>query len=170
MEDLARIVSLDMPKLLCGRLLEWTIDGALRKRPRPYLLFVAPVAYFTYHSYSVYSARAEEKVKHLEEMQQNQARLADLYLATIKSLALAIDAKDQYTHQHILRVQRYAVAIAKQMGLDDGGDLEAVNTGALLHDIGKLGVPEYVLLKPGRLTEDEFAKIKLHPEIGGGDS
>lgn len=129
------------------------------------LLFVAPVAYFTYHSYSVYSARAEEKVKHLEEMQQNQARLADLYLATIKSLALAIDAKDQYTHQHILRVQRYAVAIAKQMGLD-GGDLEAVNTGALLHDIGKLGVPEYVLLKPGRLTEDEFAKIKLHPEIG----
>ncbi len=128
-------------------------------------LFIAPVAYLTYQSYSVYTSRTEEKIRHVEEMSSRQEQLADLYLATIKSLALAIDAKDQYTHQHILRVQRYAVAIAKQMGLT-GGDLEAVNTGALLHDIGKLGVPEYVLLKPGRLTDDEFAKIKQHPEIG----
>lgn len=129
------------------------------------LLFVAPVAYLTYQSYAVYMSRADEKQKHAEEVQRSKAELADLYLATIKSLALAIDAKDQYTHQHILRVQRYAVAIAKHMGLT-GGELEAVNTGALLHDIGKLGVPEYVLLKPGRLTEDEFDKIKKHPEIG----
>ncbi|MBC8063340.1 MAG: HD-GYP domain-containing protein, partial [Chlorobia bacterium] len=129
------------------------------------LLFVAPVAYLTYQSYAVYSSRTEEKIRHAEEISQQHAKTADLYLATIKSLALAIDAKDQYTHQHILRVQRYAVAIAKQMGLTDG-DLEAVNTGALLHDIGKLGVPEYVLLKPGRLTDEEFAKIKKHPEIG----
>ncbi len=129
------------------------------------LLFASPVIYFTYQSYAVYVARAEENRKHVEELQISQAHLADLYLATIKSLALAIDAKDQYTHQHILRVQRYAVAIAKQMGLT-GNELEGVNTGALLHDIGKLGVPEYVLLKPGRLTEDEFDKIKKHPEIG----
>ena len=122
------------------------------------LLFVLPVAYLTYHSYAATIGRSEEKQQHIE-------RLADLYLSTIKSLALAIDAKDQYTHQHILRVQRYAVAIAKQLGLD-GDDLEAINTGALLHDIGKLGVPEYVLLKPGRLTEEEYAKIKQHPEIG----
>lgn len=128
-------------------------------------LLVLPIAYFIYQSYSVYTARAEEKQKHIEELQHNQARLAELYLATIKSLALAIDAKDQYTHQHILRVQRYAVAIAVHMGLS-GDELEAVNTGALLHDIGKLGVPEYVLLKPGRLTDDEFDKIKKHPEIG----
>lgn len=129
------------------------------------ILFVAPVAYLTYQSYAVYSARTEERIRHAEEISQQHAKTADLYLATIKSLALAIDAKDQYTHQHILRVQRYAVAIAIEMGLT-GGDLEAVNTGALLHDIGKLGVPEYVLLKPGRLTEDEFDKIKKHPEIG----
>jgi putative nucleotidyltransferase with HDIG domain/diguanylate cyclase (GGDEF)-like protein len=129
------------------------------------LLFMAPVAWFMHQSYSIHTSRSEEKLRHVEEMQQNQARLADLYLATIKSLALAIDAKDQYTHQHILRVQRYAVAIAIEMGLKDG-DLEAVNTGALLHDIGKLGVPEYVLLKPGRLSDEEFDKIKQHPEIG----
>jgi len=129
------------------------------------LLFVAPIVYMVYQSYVVYISRADEKVKHLQEMQLSQQHLAELYLSTIKSLALAIDAKDQYTHQHILRVQRYAVAIAKEMGLS-GSDLEAVNTGALLHDIGKLGVPEYVLLKPGRLTPDEFDKIKKHPEIG----
>ena len=131
----------------------------------PILLFVSPVAYLTYQSYQTYLGRQEEKQQHIEELQVNQAHLADLYLATIKSLALAIDAKDQYTHQHILRVQRYAVAIAKHMGLT-GAELEGVNTGALLHDIGKLGVPEYVLLKPGRLTDEEFAKIKKHPEIG----
>ena len=122
------------------------------------LLFVTPVAWLTYQAYALYANRAEERQRHIES-------LADLYLGTIKSLALAIDAKDQYTHQHILRVQRYAVAIAKQMGMT-GGDLEAVNTGALLHDIGKLGVPDYVLLKPGRLTDEEYAKIKKHPAIG----
>ncbi len=130
-----------------------------------FILFLAPVGYFLHQSYSVHAARAEEKVKHLEEVQQKQAQLADLYLSTIKSLALAVDAKDQYTHQHILRVQRYAVAIAIEMGFT-GDELEAVNTGALLHDIGKLGVPEHVLLKPGRLTEEEFDQIKKHPEIG----
>ncbi len=129
------------------------------------VLFLAPVAYMIYQSYAVYIARAEEKQQHIEALQENQAHLADLYLATIKSLALAIDAKDQYTHQHILRVQRYAMAIAREMGME-GNELEGLNTGALLHDIGKLGVPEYVLLKPGRLTDEEFSKIKMHPEIG----
>ena len=129
------------------------------------LLFASPVAYLTYQSYAVYVGRALEKQRHIEELQISQAHLADLYLATIKSLALAIDAKDQYTHQHILRVQRYAVATAKHLELT-GDELEGVNTGALLHDIGKLGVPEYVLLKPGKLTEEEFDKIKKHPEIG----
>ncbi len=129
------------------------------------LLFVSPAAYMTYQFYSVHTARDEEKQQHIEELEINQKQLSDLYLATIKSLALAIDAKDQYTHQHILRVQRYAVATAKRLGVS-GTDLEGITTGALLHDIGKLGVPEYVLIKPGRLTEEEFAKIKKHPEIG----
>ena len=129
------------------------------------LLLLSPLGWVLYQNYATTTARTEEKQQHIEELQLSQEHLADLYLATIKSLALAIDAKDQYTHQHILRVQRYAVAAAKHLGLT-GSDLEAINTGALLHDIGKLGVPEYVLLKPGRLTDEEFAKIKQHPEIG----
>ncbi len=131
-----------------------------------YVLFLlAPFGWVMYQNYATTAARTEEKQQHIEELQIGQEHLADLYLATIKSLALAIDAKDQYTHQHILRVQRYAVAAAKHLGLC-GVELEAINTGALLHDIGKLGVPEYVLLKPGRLTDEEFEKIKKHPVIG----
>jgi diguanylate cyclase (GGDEF)-like protein/putative nucleotidyltransferase with HDIG domain len=121
-------------------------------------VFVTPVAWLTYSAYAVYADRAEERQRHIE-------RLADLYLGTIRSLAVAIDAKDQRSHQHIVRVQRSAVATARQMGLDS--DLvEAVNTGTLLKDIGKLGVPDYVLLKTGELTDEEFAKIRKHPEVG----
>lgn len=122
------------------------------------LACVTVIAYFTHVSYSRYMERADALL-------DSKERLADLYLATIRSLALAIDAKDQYTHQHILRVQQYAVAIAKRMGIS-GDELVGLETAALLHDIGKLGVPEYVLLKPGRLTDEEFAKIKEHPRIG----
>ncbi len=136
------------------------------------LLFGTPLVYLTHQSYANYSARmqerdlrVQEKQQHIDALQHSQARLHDMHLATIKSLALAIDAKDQHTHQHILRVQRYAVAIARQMGLVDE-ELESVSTGSLLHDIGKLGVPENILLKPGPLTPDEFAQIKKHPQIG----
>ena len=122
------------------------------------LVCVTPLAWLTYQASVVTMGRAHDRQKHIES-------LANLYLGTIRSLALAIDAKDQYNQQHILRVQRYAVALAKQMGLSENL-VEAVNTGALLHDIGKLGVPDYVLLKPGRLSEEEFEKIKKHPEIG----
>ncbi|MBS1723079.1 MAG: HD-GYP domain-containing protein [Armatimonadetes bacterium] len=129
------------------------------------LLLLLPIGVFAHQWHRSFVQRTEEQLAHLADMQKHQEDLAALYLSTIKSLALAIDAKDQYTHQHIIRVQKYAVAIAKEMGLT-GNDLEAVNTGALLHDIGKLGVPEYVLLKPGKLTDEEFDKIKMHPEIG----
>jgi len=129
------------------------------------LILLSPLGWVMYQNYATTAARTEEKQQHIEELQIGKEHLAELYLATIGSLALAIDAKDQYTHQHILRVQRYAVATAKHMGIV-GIELKAIEMGALLHDIGKLGVPEYVLLKPGRLTDEEFAKIKEHPQIG----
>ena len=129
------------------------------------IALTAPFCFLTYHSLHSYANHARERTRHVDELQNQQAQLEELYLATIKSLALAIDAKDQYTHQHILRVQRFAVAIAEKMGISPI-EMEAVRTGALLHDIGKLGVPEHLLLKPGKLTEDEYAKVKKHPVIG----
>ncbi len=125
-------------------------------------LFAAPLVVLIYNSFAVHVSRAEEKHLHAEG-------LASLYLSAVKTLsktlALAVDAKDPYTHQHVVRVQRYAVAIAEQMGLDED-QMEGVTTGALLHDIGKIGIPDSVLLKPGRLTDEEFAVIRQHPTMG----
>ncbi len=129
------------------------------------LVFELPVGFAFLQVYRMTKAREHEREKRIQDLDRSRADLGRLYNATIQSLALAVDAKDQYTHQHILRVQTYAVALAKSLGIG-GDELEAIRTGALLHDIGKLGVPEYVLLKPGRLTDEEFAKIRLHPEIG----
>lgn len=129
------------------------------------VLFVLPVLFLVYHTYVSYARHLEENRAHVTALEEGKQHLSELYLATIKSLALAVDAKDEYTHQHVLRVQKYSVAIAKEMGFT-GDELEAINTGALLHDIGKLGVPESVLLKPGKLTDEEFEQIKRHPSIG----
>src|SRR5262249_45462808 len=86
-------------------------------------------------------------------------------LATLEALARAIDAKDQTTHMHIRRVQTYAAGLARAVGLSEM-DVQGVRTAALLHDIGKLAVPEHILSKPGPLTQEEFQKIRIHPDIG----
>lgn len=107
----------------------------------------------------------EDLEKSNAELERSREDLQQLYTSTVESLALAIDAKDRYTKEHIQRVRGVAVSIAREMGLT-GNDLKAVETGALLHDIGKLAVPEQILTKPGRLTEEEFEKIKAHPDMG----
>lgn len=100
-----------------------------------------------------------EKVRYVEE-------IAELHMNTIESLAIAIDAKDQTTHGHVRRTQIYATEMGKLLKVS-GPQLRALVAGALLHDIGKLAVPEYILNKPGKLTESEFAKMKIHPTVGG---
>ena len=85
---------------------------------------------------------------------------------TIESLAIAIDAKDQTTHGHVRRTQIYATQMGQLFNVSEQ-ELQALHAGALLHDIGKLAVPEYILNKPGKLTEAEFAKMKIHPTVGG---
>jgi diguanylate cyclase (GGDEF)-like protein/putative nucleotidyltransferase with HDIG domain len=99
------------------------------------------------------------------DLKRSEEELQHLYTSTVESLALAIDAKDRFTKEHINRVRTWAISIAEEMGLT-GDHLQAVKTGALLHDIGKLAVPENILNKPGRLNAQEFEEIKLHPEKG----
>src|ERR1700761_4219091 len=91
--------------------------------------------------------------------------MASLHLFTIEALALAIDAKDHTTHEHLSRVRTYAVELANDMKLPDN-ELEALRAAALLHDIGKLAVPEHIISKPGKLTPEEFEKMKIHPVVG----
>jgi putative nucleotidyltransferase with HDIG domain len=83
----------------------------------------------------------------------------------VESLTHAVEAKDPYTFGHSERVAKYASAIAAELGLFEETQ-EAIRRGGALHDIGKIGVDEKILSKPGRLTEEEFAQIKLHPTIG----
>ena len=120
-------------------------------------LLAAPL-YLTYRTYKVYLGRVEDERRHTQEM-------ADLHLATIEALALAIDAKDQTSQLHIRRVQLYAAALARGLGMSEN-EIQGVKTAALLHDIGKLAVPEHILSKPGPLTPEEFQKIRAHPKVG----
>ncbi|MEO7273174.1 MAG: HD domain-containing phosphohydrolase [Vicinamibacterales bacterium] len=103
--------------------------------------------------------RVEDANKHLDELNR-------LYLSTIETLAMAIDAKDQITHGHIRRVQKYAVNLARHLGVKDNAQIQAIEAASLLHDMGKLAIPEYILNKPGRLTPVEFDTMKAHASIG----
>ena len=117
-----------------------------------------PVVYLVHRSYRTYLVQMEQDKKHFEE-------LNSLHLRTIETLALAIDAKDHTTHDHLQRVQLYAVEIGKDLGLSEL-ELDALRAAAVLHDIGKLAVPEHIISKPGKLTRAEFEKMKVHPVVG----
>jgi diguanylate cyclase (GGDEF)-like protein/putative nucleotidyltransferase with HDIG domain len=120
-------------------------------------LAAAPL-YLTYRTYKVYLGRIQDQQRHVSQV-------SDLHLATIEALALAIDAKDQTAQSHIRRVQVYAAGVARALGMSDT-DIQGVRTAALLHDIGKLAVPEHILSKPGPLTQEEFRKVQIHPQVG----
>lgn len=93
--------------------------------------------------------------------------LLNVYLETIRSLAAAIDAKDSYTHGHSRRVTDLSVGLALELGLSRT-EVDTIRHASLLHDVGKIGISEQILLKPGKLTDDEFETIKSHPHIGAG--
>ncbi|MBI4890414.1 MAG: diguanylate cyclase [Acidobacteria bacterium] len=121
-------------------------------------VLVLPVVFLPYRAYRLYMERVEGSLEHAEEM-------AALHLRTIEALALAIDAKDETTHDHLQRVQVYAMEVGKELGLSRQ-ELEALRAASMLHDIGKLAVPEHIISKPGKLTPEEFEKMKIHPVVG----
>jgi diguanylate cyclase (GGDEF)-like protein/putative nucleotidyltransferase with HDIG domain len=135
-------------------------------------LLIVPVMYWIYRSYLLYLGRLEEEKKRVEiEARQVETEkrhveeVCALHLRTIEGLALAIDAKDHTTHNHLHRVRTYAVEIAKDLALNEQ-ETDALRAAALLHDIGKLAVPDHIINKPGRLTPAEFEKMKIHPIVG----
>lgn len=102
----------------------------------------------------------------LEDAKQHVADLNRLLFSTVETLASAIDAKDEVTHDHVRRVQQGALALARELGVTDANELKAIEAGALLHDTGKIAIPEHILNKPGKLTPAEFEKMKRHAPIG----
>ncbi len=114
----------------------------------------------------VFYATMRSSFGRVEDAKGHVKALNRLYLSTVETLATAIDAKDEVTHGHIRRVQIAAIALAKEIGITDGLMLQAIEAAALLHDTGKIAVPEHILNKPGKLTAAEFEKMKLHAPIG----
>jgi diguanylate cyclase (GGDEF)-like protein/putative nucleotidyltransferase with HDIG domain len=124
----------------------------------PTVLLTGPVLYLVFRSYRLYISRLENERKHAEAV-------SGLHLRTIEALALAIEAKDDTTHDHLARVQVYARELARELGLGPE-EQEALQAASILHDIGKLAVPEHIISKPGRLSPEEFDKMKIHPIVG----
>jgi diguanylate cyclase (GGDEF)-like protein/putative nucleotidyltransferase with HDIG domain len=167
------------PYYLAGAAVVGLVSLANRQVGWQSALLVLPVMYWLYRSYHLYLGRLEEEKKRVKiEKQQVETekhrveaekrhveRVSALHLRTIEALALAIDAKDHSTHMHLHRVRSYALEIAKEMGLSEQ-ETDALRAAALLHDIGKLAVPDHIINKPGRLTPEEFAKMKIHPVVG----
>lgn len=146
------------PQYLVGGALAGAIHLISRFLPWQALVLSGPPVYLVYRSYTLYLGRVEEQQKHISAM-------ADLHWRTIEALALAIEAKDDTTAAHLKRVQVYVAEIARELKLPEL-ETKALEAAALLHDIGKLAVPEYIISKPGRLTPEEFEKMKIHPVVG----
>src|SRR5437660_2159264 len=121
-------------------------------------LLVLPPIYLMYRSYRLYLGKLETEKRHAEQVSK-------LHLRTIEALALAIEAKDENTAEHLQRVRVYSMALAKELRLTED-ETEALQAASVLHDIGKLAVPEHIISKPGRLTPEEFEKMKIHPIVG----
>jgi diguanylate cyclase (GGDEF)-like protein/putative nucleotidyltransferase with HDIG domain len=146
------------PFYLLGASVAWVFSLLSDRGHLESSLLLVPVIYVIYRSYRMYLCHLEDEKKHVEQM-------AALHLRTIEALALAIDAKDHTTHEHLSRVRTYAVEMGLEMKLPEH-ELEALRAAALLHDIGKLAVPEHIISKPGKLTPEEFEKMKIHPVVG----
>ncbi len=123
------------------------------------LLAIAPLILVSYFTFKSSMGRLEDENVHLAEVNR-------LYLKVVETLAMAVDAKDQVTHGHIRRVQTFALRLARALGVKDPSELKAIEAAALLHDMGKLAVPEHILNKPGKLTEAEYERMKLHAPLG----
>jgi putative nucleotidyltransferase with HDIG domain len=143
----------------CGASVAVLLVGNNRTIDLRFVGVVVPLLLVLYFTFKTSMERVEDAYKHV-------AQINTLYLSTIETLAMAIDAKDQITHGHIRRVQSYAVGLAKRVGVADEQQIKAIEAAALLHDTGKLAIPEYILNKPGKLSPVEFEKMKQHAAVG----
>ena len=153
------------PYYLAGAVVVFIVDFVNKQTGWQTTLLVLPAIYWVYRSYRLYLGRLEAEKKQVEVEKGHAEDVAQLHLRTIEALALAIEAKDHTSHRHLQRVRVYATEIAKELGFAQE-EIEALRAAALLHDIGKLAVPEHIMNKPGRLTPEEFEKMKIHAAVG----
>ncbi len=152
-----RLYSL-LPWFVAAGYIGCMINSTSHQTGVPAAIVALPILFVIERGYRLYLAARETEQQHAEEM-------AAVHLRTIEALAVAIEAKDQTTQRHLQRVQVYALEVGKELGLDEL-ELKALCTASLLHDVGKLAIPEHIISKPGKLTPEEFEKMKIHPIVG----
>jgi putative nucleotidyltransferase with HDIG domain len=153
------------PNYIAGAAVAWIAVASGELLGWQTSLLLLPALYIACRSHRMYIESMEEEKKRSEEYQAFAKKSAPLHRRMIDLLALAVEAKDQTTHAHLERVELYAMAVGRECGLNDD-ELEALHASALLHDIGKLAVPEYIISKPGKLSPAEFEKMKTHTVVG----
>jgi putative nucleotidyltransferase with HDIG domain len=128
-------------------------------QPLEVVFLIVPLPVILYVTFSQAIGRAQDQIEHLGGMNR-------VYVATIEALAQTIDAKDQVTHDHIRRVQDNSIRLAHALGVTDEAEIQALKAASLLHDVGKISVPEHILNKPGRLTPPELEIMRRHAPVG----
>ncbi|MBM3740923.1 MAG: HD domain-containing protein [Acidobacteria bacterium] len=128
-------------------------------------VLILPFVYLVSRSYGLHVNELRQEKERAEVEREHARQMADLHFRTVEALALAIEAKDQTTHNHLRRVQVYCVEVGKELKLPQP-EMDALVAASLLHDIGKLAVPEHIIAKPAKLTAEEFEKMKTHPVVG----
>lgn len=147
-----------LPYYLMGAAIAGVVQLVSRVGDWEMSVLVLPAVYAIYRSYRMQAGRWEDEKRHLQD-------ITSLHMRTIETLALAIEAKDHTTGDHLHRVGVYALELGKDLGLSPL-EMDALRAASVLHDIGKLAVPEHIISKPGKLTLEEFEKMKVHPIVG----
>lgn len=147
------------PSYLAGASVALLLVLAFREVQFTAIALILPLLLICYLTVRSSFGRLEDSKQHVEQLNR-------LLLSTVETLATAIDAKDEVTHDHVRRVQQGTLTLARLMGVSDEAALQAIEAAALLHDTGKIAVPEHILNKPGKLTPAEFEKMKRHAPIG----
>jgi putative nucleotidyltransferase with HDIG domain len=148
-----------IPSYVAGASVSLLLVVAFREVGLLAVALILPLLLICYLTVRSSYGRVEDATVHV-------AQLNRLLLSTVETLATAIDAKDEVTHDHVRRVQQGTLGLARELGVTDADTLKGLEAAALLHDTGKIAVPEHILNKPGRLTPAEFEKMKRHAPIG----
>ena len=115
---------------------------------------------------AIKSVKQMDEIKRInEKLEDSKDQLEQAYLDMIQTLRYTVEAKDSYTRGHSDRVSEYSVLIGEKLGLS-AEQIKTLRIGGLFHDIGKIGIPDSILLKPSKLTDEEYSQIKNHPSIG----
>jgi putative nucleotidyltransferase with HDIG domain len=153
------------PHYLLGASIVVAIEALHKAIGLEAVLLIVPAAYLAYHAIQMHIAGLTQAVERAEIETRHAQETSNLHLRTIRALAVAIEAKDRTTGEHLHRVQTYALELGKDFALSRD-EMEALRAAAILHDIGKIAVPEHIISKPAKLTPEEFSKMKIHTVVG----